>query len=375
MPPAPADATARYHLICGDDEYLVEHAARLRYAHNTRDATDEYSREIINATAAKAEDIERTLATLATALRTQSLFGDKRHVWLRGMNWLADSAPAKTEAAKKALEKLQQLLAHHDPAHATLVISAHPIDRRRRETKWLEANGETTLINAARDPRTLDALIAGETRATKTQLGETARQTLIAKVSGNTRLILEELRKLACYLGPDGGEITQEHILRLVPNFGEGDFFEPVEAFYNADLTWALDALNRYFYHAPESGRPLLASLQNRNRLLIQLRTLIDSGELHLGRNGISKSDLERAAATHGAHFGNDTEKNPLNAFTQNHWYLGNKIAPAARHFTLRSLIDLQLDLIDAFAAILHRPDEQEAIFRELFIHTLGKGK
>lgn len=375
MPPAHPDATARYHLFCGDDEYLVERAARLRYAHNTRDTPGEYSREIINATAAKTEDIERALATLATALNTQSLFGDKCHVWLRGMNWLADSALGKTEAAKKALEKLQQLLGRNDPAHATLVISAYPIDRRRRESKWLEANGETTLINATKDPGVLGELIASETQGTHTQLGEAARQALVAKVSGNTRLILEELRKLACYLGPDGGEITQEHILRLVPNFGEGDFFEPVEAFYSGDLVWALDALNRYFYHTPDAGRPLLASLQNRNRLLIQLRTLFDSGELRLGHGGINKSDFERAATAHGAHFGDSTEKSPLNMFTQNLWYLGNKIAPATKHLTLRNLIDLQLELVDTFEAILHRSSEQEAIFRELFIHTLGREK
>ena len=42
-------------------------------------------------------------------------------------------------------------------------------------------------------------------------------------------------------------------------------------------LEWTLEALNRHFFTQTEA-RPLLGSLQSRNRLMIQLRILKDSG-------------------------------------------------------------------------------------------------
>ena len=76
--------------------------------------------------------------------------------------------------------------------------------------------------------------------------------------------------------------ISDQLVSDIVPNFGDADFFEAADAFFSLKLDWTLEALRRHFFTSSES-RPLLGSLQSRNRLLIQLRVLLDAGAIRLG--------------------------------------------------------------------------------------------
>lgn len=197
-----------------------------------------------------------------------------------------------------------------------------------------------------------------------------AVQLLIGKVNGNTRLVVEETRKL-CTFAVGGAEAVSEQLVNaLVPNFGDADFFEATDAFFSLKLEWTLDALRRHFFTNSES-RPLLGSLQGRNRLMIQLRVLLDAGAIRLGGRGISKADLEGAARTYAQHYGDIAEKSNLNVFTQNPWYLG-RLAETAIRVPLKKLVDFQLAFVDAFEGIIERPNEQEEICREMAIKCLS---
>ena len=66
------------------------------------------------------------------------------------------------------------------------------------------------------------------------KINEVAIQLLNDKVNGNNRLIAMEVDKLTTYV-EKGGTITEELINEMVPNFGEGDFFEATDAFFQAN--------------------------------------------------------------------------------------------------------------------------------------------
>jgi DNA polymerase-3 subunit delta len=195
---------------------------------------------------------------------------------------------------------------------------------------------------------------------------------LLAKIGPNTRLLVEEVRKLSTYAG-EGGAIEESHVEDLTPNFAEGDFFEAAEAFGSGDLPRTLAALHRHFF-AGGDARPVITALQNRNRLLVQLRVLLDAGAVRLGPRGLDKIGFERAAAAYASHFGGSTEKSSLNVFTQNLWYLG-KLAGAAKFPPLRRLIDNQQELIAAFEELIRRPDEAEEVMREMAVRCLAAGQ
>jgi DNA polymerase-3 subunit delta len=312
------------------------------------------------------------------------MFGDKKYVWLRGLNWLTgDSALGKAEGTSACVEQLIKVLQTINPADVAVVISAYPVNGVRSEAKWLKENGAAHVFktlgkspfakNDGGIPEGIATLLEEECRNLRLKVRAEVLQELFEKVGRNTRLTLEELNKLACYLGLEGGEITSALILKLVPAFGDGDFFEPVEAFYSGNLEWALDALHRFFFNEPDGSRPLLSSLQKRNRLILQLRVLLDAGAIRSGYNGITKDALARAAAAYAGAFGGTEEKSELNVFTQHPFYLG-KLATNAKRFTLRNLTDIQLALTDLFSALMfsaHR-DAPEVLFRELFVRSLG---
>jgi DNA polymerase-3 subunit delta len=198
-------------------------------------------------------------------------------------------------------------------------------------------------------------------------LSPDAARLLLAKVGANTRLLVEEVRKLATYVEP-GETIEDKHVAELTPNVAEGDFFEAAESFFSGDLKWTLAALQRHFF-AGGDARPVISALQNRNRILLQIRALVDAGEARLGPRGLD--GLSSAASVHAAKFIGVTEKNSFNLFTQNPWYLG-KLAGSAKLPPLRRLIDNQQEFISAFEEIIQRPHEQEEVLREMTVRCLA---
>ena len=195
-----------------------------------------------------------------------------------------------------------------------------------------------------------------------------ATRLLVEKVGTNTRLLVEEVNKLANAI-PEGGPIEEAHVAELTPNVAEGDFFETAEAFFGGNLQSTLDALERHFFSGGDA-RPVISSLQNRNRILLQLRALADAGDVKLGPRGAD--GLPRAAATYTHHYGAAaSEKSGYNIFTQNAWYVG-KLAPAGKLPPLRRLIDNQQEFIRAFEELIQRPKEQEDVLREMIVRCLA---
>jgi DNA polymerase-3 subunit delta len=192
-----------------------------------------------------------------------------------------------------------------------------------------------------------------------------ARRLLRMKCGANTRLLEREVDKLATHVGP-GGRIPAETVALLVEDQDPGNFFEPVEKFFQGDLLAALRAVDGYFFSNGD-GRPLLAALQSRTRVLIQLRALLDSGRLGRGSRGISKNDLAGGAKFFSME---DVPSGGFNVFSQNPWYLSRLLADCAR-FRLEELLAFQSSFFAAFAKITAQYQNQGAVLKELAIHCL----
>lgn len=340
--------------------------------------TDEFSRELINGFAANVGEVEGAVNRFRDAVQTVSMFGGKRVVWLKDVNFLADSVTGRAESTLKLVEDLQQILDNVNPDETAVLITAAPIDRRRSFPKWCEKNADFTLIGG--DGDSASEALAGVALAEAKSLGASfapgAVELMLAKIGANTRLIVEETRKLATYAQPaeastkagdDHATITEAHVAELTPNVAEGDFFEAAEAFFSGDLKWTLLALHRHFFSGGDA-RPVISALQNRNRILLQVRAMVDAGDARLGPRGLD--GLQRAASSYGSRFIGVTEKSSFNLFTQNPWYVG-ELAGSAKLPTLRRLIDNQQEFINAFEEIIQRPNEQEEVLRDMAVRCL----
>lgn len=364
-------AEAPFTFICGDDDYLVTERGRAWFVAQTADHADSLSKEVVDARAANIAEVESAITRFKSAVQTLSLFGERKVVWLKDVNFMADSPTGRAQGTLDLLEALKAVLENLDPAAVGVLITAHPVDKRRSFYKWCQKTADFTALAVGKDAAQVCVqLMRDICEADAVKMTAGAMELLIAKVNGNTRLVVEETRKLTTFVGDSGEPIDEQLVTELVPNFGDADFFEAADAFYSLKLGWTLEALRRHFFTNNES-RPLLGSLQSRNRLLIQLRVLLDSGEIRLGGRGISKRDLEAAAQTYARHFSGSGEKSPLNVFTQNAWYLG-RLAEIASRVPLKKLIRFQIAFAEAFEAIIERPNEQEEVCRELAIQCLG---
>jgi DNA polymerase-3 subunit delta len=386
---APIRASPPYHrdmstakpftFICGQDDYLVGRMGAERFAALTADLTDEFARETVNGFTANMGEVESALNRFRESVQTVAMFGGKRVVWLKDVNFLADSVTGRAEGTLKLIEDLQELLKGVNPEETSILITASPVDRRRAFPKWCEKNADFALAGGDGDDagEALAGVALAEARSLGVAFAPGALELLLAKVGANTRLIVEETRKLAAYAQPappapadgPGAKIEEAHVAELTPNVAAGDFFEAAEAFFSGDLKWTLAALGRHFFSGGDA-RPVISALQNRNRILLQVRALLDSGDARIGSRGLD--GLPKAQALFGKHFVGATEKSSYNLFSQNAWYVG-KLAGTAKLPTLRRLIDNQQEFIAAFEEIIRRPSNaQEEVLRELAIRCLA---
>ena len=360
-----------FTFICGDDDYLVSERGKEWFAEQTKDIADDLSKEVVDGRAGNVAEVEDAINRFTSAVQTLSLFGDRKVVWLKDVNFMANNQTGKAQGTLDLLDNLKAVLETLDSAQVGVLITAQPVYKVRSFYKWCQKNSDFTALAEDKNAAAMYArMIQDECEQAGVSIARDAVQLLIGKVNGNSRLIVAETRKLATFVSDTGEQISERLVADLVPNFGDADFFEAADAFYSLKLDWTLQALRRHFFTNSES-RPLLGSLQSRNRLLIQLRVLLDAGAIRLGGRGIAKSDLEAAARTYGHHFGDSVEKSNLNVFTQNPWYLGN-LAVTASKVPLKKLIQFQIAFAEAFEGILERPNEQEEVCRELAIKSLS---
>lgn len=360
-------ATSAFTFVCGNDDFLVSREGHERWAALTKDVTDDFAREIVDGAAGNVSEVDNAVGGFIAAIRTLPMFGDRKCVWLKNVSFMADTPTGRAEGAKAQVEKLLAALESANPAEVGILITACPVDRRRRDYKWLQSKGESVFVGGEKDGTGALSVLEDALRQERLRIAPEAAHLLLEKIHHNTRLALEETRKLSLYLGGEGGEVTIDMVNLLVPPFGEGDFFEASEAFFNLRLSDALEAIHRHFFSGYDI-RPLITSLQNRTRLLIQLRVLLDAGEF---RSGVSKASMERAASVYGGCFDGAEDKSNYNVFTQNPYYL-SRLVQTAKELRLRQLIDFQTAFLRAFEEALARPNEHEQVMREAAIRCLG---
>lgn len=356
--------------IAGNDDFLVTRSGREHFARLCEGIEDELSKETLDGNAGTVEEAEKAVALFQSAVQTISLFGGEKAVWLKDISFLGETRVGKAEGGKAAAARLAEIVETlQEDSGVRVLLTAFPVDRRRKEFKRLGELCNAEFVEGGGSEESLMAEAQKQARAHGIELGPEAAQALVARVGGNTRLILAEVEKLAVYLNEEGAEVTAELVTQLVPVFGEGDFFEAAEAFFSGDLEWALEALRRHFFFGYDA-RPLLTNLQNRCRLLIQLRALMDAGELD---SRVNKNALARAAQGYAQHFGGVEDKTTLNVFSQNPFYLSG-LAGSAQRFSLKQLTRCQSAFLAAFAEILDRPQEQEEVLRAMTVKCLGGG-
>jgi DNA polymerase-3 subunit delta len=356
-----------FRFIAGADDFLVQRKAREEWDSMAASVSDSNAVEVIDGQAGNVDEVGKAMNEFVSSVQTVSLFAPEKAIWFKNVTFLADSVTGRAQGTLEQVERLQEILSNYDDSAVQILISASSVDRRKKAYKWFQTNGQSTFIEAGKDDQAVIEMAREEARLAGAVFTGNAAQILAELTGGNARLALEETRKLTTYLGSDGGKITPGLVGALVPSLGDSDFFEAAEAFYSLDLEWTLGAIHRHFF-AGHDARPLISSLQNRNRLLLQLKALQSGGSI---RGRVSKADLENVAARYGSYYGDNPGKSSFCVLTQNPWYLG-RLAENLDRISLKALMQFQEIFKDAFLEIINRPNEQEAVITAMAVHCLS---
>jgi len=356
------------YFICADDEFIASNAARELFEDLSKDISDDMGKELIEGTALTVDEACEACRKVTESILTPSMFCPQKVIWLKGANFLSDSRSGKSERTAEAVEKLASIIKTMDAESTSVIIEASPIDRRKRHVKKLFEICEVIDLKSSDPSEACRSLLQTESKKHKVSFGKNALETLVGIVAASPRMVLSEYQKLCAYLNFEG-TITEKMVLELVPIFGEGDFFDLSNSFYGGDLQVSLNALRRYFFtNKNASARPIIASLQKQNSLLIQIRALLDDRAVSMNYRGLD--NFEEAKLKYEDAFIDFSEKSAYNVFSQNSWYVGNKLAPIAAKIPLKKLIDNQMNFVEAFSELINRPNGDEAIMRELFIKS-----
>src|SRR5271169_3949712 len=160
----PAPSTRAFTFICGQDDFLVGRIGRKLFEELSGETPDEFSREVVSGFAANVAEVETAVNRFREAVLTLPMFGGRRVVWLKDVNFLADSVTGKSESTLGRVEDLQQLLQSVNPAETAVLITAAPVDRRRTFAKWCEKNSDFALADGGEDADSLGVVARAEAR-------------------------------------------------------------------------------------------------------------------------------------------------------------------------------------------------------------------
>ncbi|HQU08420.1 MAG TPA: hypothetical protein PLV25_00485 [Opitutales bacterium] len=222
-------------VFCGGDEFQV-HREGERYVQTLRSAHPDWEFEVLAGAFQNQSEVATLLGRITESLRTLPLFGGGKCLWIKSFNGLSDSATAKSEKAQELFAALLSEIRGLNPAHVRLVMTAYPIDRRRKEYKALSEVATLTFIESGSAGLDIGEWVGSECARVGLRLTSEAQALLPELVRGSTRMLCAELEKLATYQGEQGPILDAADILELVPVFGESDFFAASEVITATDI-------------------------------------------------------------------------------------------------------------------------------------------
>jgi DNA polymerase-3 subunit delta len=264
--------------VVGGDEGAVKAAAIDLAARMAPADAGEFGVEIIDGNVDNAGGAVVRIHQTIEALQTFPFFGGGKLVWLKSVNFLADSPLGRAAGVIEALESLAGVLAKGLAPDTRFLLSATEIDKRRSFYKQLSKVADVRVhdrLDSSRSGWEEEAarMVDERTRARGMRMTGEARELFTLLTGGDTRQIENELEKLELYLGPGGNrEIDAAMVRTMVPLSRAGVIFELGNAISRRDLDGALRLLDRLLYQGETPIGLLLVALVPtvRNLLLVK---------------------------------------------------------------------------------------------------------
>ncbi|MBM7660770.1 DNA polymerase-3 subunit delta [Bacillus mesophilus] len=258
---------APLYLLYGKETYFIDETIQLLIKHVLNDEERDFNLSVY--------DLEESPIDLAIEdAQTLPFFGDKRVVIVKNAFFLT-GLKEKTKIDHN-IQLLEEYI--HSPSPTAifiLVVDAEKLDERKKITKLFKK--EASLFEATMsDEKSLISWMQSEVKHLQVNITDDAVGLLLQYVRGTVTLLVQELNKMAMYVGP-GGTITEDIVKLLSSRTIEDNIFELIDCVLSRKVSRALE-----IYHdllkLNEEPIKILSLLSSQFRLLYQVKDLSKRG-------------------------------------------------------------------------------------------------
>lgn len=322
-------------LICGDDDFLVESAARERIDRLVPAADRALGVEVVDGRVETGDEVRRAVAACMESVQTPGFFGSTKLTWLREARFLTGGGRvSETVAAKEAVLKLTEWLGGGLLEGQTLVVSACKVLRTSVFFKVCQKQGEVQDLGGGFKGWELEKLADKRLDLLLSKAGlsmeEDARKEFLNRAGCDTRTLVQEVEKLKLYLGAEV-RVSASDVREITSIGREAEAWDLLDAFGERNAFALLATLKR-LSGQKGIGVMLAAMLEKSVRELLVLREAYDRKWIYGGKGGScgwTTSLSPEATVLLNAL--------PVNPKTLNAWAMKKKL-PHALNYSLQEL-------------------------------------
>ena len=280
----PKTAIAKIHAVVGSDESEVKRVAAELAIDLTPPDAGEFGVEVIDGCADYADQAATRIRSTIEALQTLPFFGGAKLVWLKNVNFLADTVLGRSSSVQEALEELADVINAGLGDEVTFLVSALDVDKRRSFYKSLGKRAELQVFDRLDSTRSgweeeATGIVQRRAEVRELQFDSGALELFVLLTGGDTRQIENELEKIDIYLDRERS-VTVEHVRELVPLSRSGVIFELGNALAERDLGRALTLVRRLLDQGESAIGILLVAILPTIRNLLLAKDLIERHRL-----------------------------------------------------------------------------------------------
>lgn len=360
---------AAIHAVLGTDEFEVKRVA-LELSRELNPGGD-FGLETIDCAADNVEQAVRAINNALDALQTFGMFGGEKLVWMKNVNFLADSVVGRSENILGGLEKLLGVLQSGLPDGTRFLLSATDVDKRRTFYKSLIKIAETQTFDGLDNSKSgweMDAsmLVQDMGRKLGLSMDGDAAELFTLYTGGDRRIIMSELEKLDLYLGKSRRNVTNDDVRTLTPLSRAGVIFELGNAISARQLPHALELLKQLLFQGEnEMGIILVAIIPTVRNLLLVKDLMVRHKLAKPSQPFMFGKQLERLPADAISHLPR-TKEGKLNAYP-----LGIAAGNAHR-YSIPELRKALTACLEANVALVTSPTEKEVVLNQLIVRIIS---
>jgi DNA polymerase-3 subunit delta len=270
------------YLIFGNDEYLVSAKAKQIVAELIPESERMLKLDVVDGAVDTVDAAIKAINLCLASLQSLGLFSEEKVVWLQSATFFADNRTGKSAAVQEQALRLVEMIKKGLPPGQVLLITASGMDKRRAFYKACKKGAELHEFSTPEKSYQADRVAAEKLDQMLVNAGlqmtSRAKVTFLEKVGVDTRQLMNEVEKLAVYVGDDR-QVDIDQVYEIVSSSREALSWDLADAFGKRELSRAL-AILRQLVFQKENMIGLVVGLENRIRDLLIYREALEKGWL-----------------------------------------------------------------------------------------------